>query len=162
MLKADYYYESIYTMDFGQIRDESIRHLLIDFDNTLVKHGSISLDERATKLLEGLETLGFDYYIFSNAKSKRLQKIIEISKLPYIKSPQKPLPFAINAFVKAKGLSKSEVAVIGDQVFTDLLAGKMAGVKTILVNPLYKEEPGQIKFKRFLEGPFRKNTDNNL
>ena len=45
----------------------------------------------------------------------------------------------------------SEVAIIGDQLFTDILGGNRVGTKTILVNPMSKDDALSTKVFRFLE-----------
>ena len=49
------------------------------------------------------------------------------------------------------GLQKEETAVIGDQLFTDILGGNRAGLFTILVVPLDRREFFGTKISRMME-----------
>ena len=62
----------------------------------------------------------------------------------------------INIFYKLAllrlGLNANEVCVIGDQVFTDILGGKLIGAKAIYVEPINeKEDSGWTRFVRLFE-----------
>ena len=49
------------------------------------------------------------------------------------------------------GLEKSQVAVIGDQIFTDILGGNITGLFTILVTPIPSKEFWWTTFVRKIE-----------
>ena len=48
----------------------------------------------------------------------------------------KPLPFAFRKALKMCGSTRKRAAVIGDQLFTDVLGGKLLGMYTVMVLPL--------------------------
>lgn len=47
----------------------------------------------------------------------------------------KPLPFAVHAALRKVGVPAEQAVLVGDQVFTDVVAGNLAGVRTVLVRP---------------------------
>ena len=49
------------------------------------------------------------------------------------------------------GLEKEQVVFVGDQIFTDVLGAKLAGIFSILVQPIHPKEEIQIVLKRYLE-----------
>ena len=53
----------------------------------------------------------------------------------------------------AIGVKPENAAMLGDQVFTDVLAGKNAGLRTILVKPIRDKKTLFFRFKRWLEKP---------
>jgi HAD superfamily phosphatase (TIGR01668 family) len=63
----------------------------------------------------------------------------------------KPLPFAFLAALRRENATAREAAVIGDQLFTDILGGKLLGMRTILVLPLSSTDLPHTLFLRRLE-----------
>ena len=49
------------------------------------------------------------------------------------------------------GTTKEITLFVGDQIFTDILGAKRAGLYTILVSPIHPKEEIQIVLKRYLE-----------
>jgi predicted HAD superfamily phosphohydrolase YqeG len=56
--------------------------------------------------------------------------------------------------VESMGLEPRDVAIAGDQLFTDILGGNLLGMKTLLIKPIDCNEPFPIKIKRIFEKPF--------
>ena len=63
----------------------------------------------------------------------------------------KPLPFGYFRAVKKLKIKRKNVAIVGDQIFTDVMGGNLSGVKTILVTDITPEDKPFFKFKRKLE-----------
>ncbi|MCA9050760.1 MAG: hypothetical protein KDA89_18605, partial [Planctomycetaceae bacterium] len=74
--------------------------------------------------------------------------------VPFVAEAFKPFPFGCYKAVKILGLKTHEVAFAGDQLFADHLAGRLAGLFTILVRPTSREEPWFTRIKRPLESVF--------
>lgn len=66
-------------------------------------------------------------------------------------SSMKPLPFSFHKVLKKYGLKKSEVAIIGDQLLTDIIGGNRVGIKTILVHPITERDLWITKVNRMRE-----------
>lgn len=150
-IKPDFYYESVFDIELDKLRNRGIRNLLIDLDNTLVPWGKHNIDSRLTQWFSNLATEGFDSCILSNNTEERADYLCGIFGLPYIAFAKKPSRQAFR-----KGLSKlnaagDQTAVIGDQIFTDVLGGKMSGLTTILVVPLSRSEFWGTKIARIVE-----------
>jgi HAD superfamily phosphatase (TIGR01668 family) len=71
--------------------------------------------------------------------------------IPYVAKAFKPLPFACRRAVRRLGWEGKRIGVMGDQVFADILAGRLAGLYTILVTPTSPEEPWFTRLKRPFE-----------
>ena len=63
----------------------------------------------------------------------------------------KPLPFGFMRALKHLGLRRKQVAVVGDQLFTDVLGAKFLGLRTILTKPLVEKDFPLTRLLRFLE-----------
>ncbi|MCI7692360.1 MAG: HAD hydrolase-like protein, partial [Oscillospiraceae bacterium] len=70
--------------------------------------------------------------------------------------------FGITRAMKAMNAKKSETLVVGDQIFTDIMAGNLKGVRTVLVEPFHLENTWTFKLKRRLESLVFKRDYSNL
>jgi hypothetical protein len=98
-----------------------------------------------------LVTSRFKACIVSNASKKRVIRFNERLRLYAIHRASKP---GTGAFLKASRLMElkpANIAVIGDQIFTDVYGGNRAGMFTILVKPIHKKENTFVMLKRFPE-----------
>ena len=114
--------------------------MILDVDNTLVPWGETEMAPATRSWLEGLRASGFRICLVSNNRRREVESLAEELGFPVILGAAKPMR---RAFVRAMGLlgtGPSETAVIGDQIFTDILGGNLAGAYTVLVNPLSRRE----------------------
>ena len=136
LLKPDMMMDSIYDLDFQDIKKRNIRGLLIDIDNTLVGWDKKKADEKLIGWFYRAKEEGFSLCLISNNTKDRVVEFKEDLDIPAIHKALKPLSFSFRRGVKVMGLEKSQVAVIGDQIFSDILGGNITGLFTILVTPI--------------------------
>ena len=96
----------------------------------------------------------------SNGRKSRVDKFNEDVKLDAFHLSLKPIPFNVIRMIKKLGFKRKEAVIIGDQIFTDVLAGKFAFVKTILVKPIEPKKTKTEKIKRKLEKSILKLYNN--
>ncbi len=134
-----------------------VRGLLVDIDNTISYFKGERLFDGVQKTLNDLSQSGVSIIIFSNGKFERIQKFMKDNALNYtfIAPALKPLTFKLGA-TKKLGLKKGEIAVVGDQVFTDMAFGVFCGVKKIYIEPTLLETGRFFKFKRAMEKIIKK------
>ncbi len=149
-LYPDKYQKSTYEINFEQLYEQGFRGILFDIDNTLVPHGAPA-DERAIELFRRLHALGFKTCLISNNKEPRVKSFCEQVDSMYIYKAGKPLPKGYTEGIRRMGTRKENTLFVGDQIFTDVLAAKRAGIYTILVGPIHPKEEIQIVLKRYLE-----------
>ena len=70
----------------------------------------------------------------------------------YVARALKPLPVGITKARKQLGLKRSEVVMVGDQLLTDIWAGNLAGVRTVLTQPLVQSDAWNTRINRYFEG----------
>ena len=150
--KPDIEASSVYEVDFDRLFDEGIRGLIFDIDNTLVAHDA-PCNEKSDELMSKLLNKGFKIFILSNNDEDRVKLFIENIKIDYIHKAGKPSIKNYDAALEKMDLKKEETVAIGDQLFTDCLGAKNAGIKFIKVGIIDKKEPPHIKLKRILEKP---------
>lgn len=152
MLCPKYYVPSVVAIDPQALRRKGIRGILIDLDNTLVPWHGTEVFEDVRQWLSKVKECGLQLCIVSNAaSSRRVAKMSEWLGLPNIPRSFKPRRRGFRRGLQIMGLRPHEVAVIGDQVFTDVLGGNRLGAFTILVKPLSHRDFISTKFVRLIE-----------
>jgi len=95
--------------------------------------------------------LSSQLFPFSNNSQDRVQKFAEAFGVPAISKAIKPRRGAFRIACDSLGVTPGETAVVGDQVFTDVLGGNRLGVYTILVVPVSEKEFFGTKIMRMME-----------
>lgn len=147
----DVRFESIKEITPEFLKEKGIRYAILDIDNTLVSYTSPLADEVAKDFLSMLTENGIKYAFVSNNHKKRVKKFAEEFGAVYVHDSGKPFLFGIRWAMRKIGASKESTVLIGDQVFTDVYAGKRAGLLTVMVNPIEAKETPFFGLKRKLE-----------
>jgi len=95
--------------------------------------------------------MGFMCYLLSNNVATRVQPLAQKLGIEAVANACKPLRRGIRVLQKQHNVDISRSVLIGDQIFTDILAGNVWGAKTVLVDPLYVKEGKMTWFARTLE-----------
>lgn len=154
--KPDFYLKNIFSVTPKFLKKNGIKALLLDADNTLcIYHDDVPIDG-VTQWIDKMKALDISLHILSNGKPGRLTVFSNNVNLPCFYMSLKPLPFKINKAVKKLGFQKNEVALVGDQMFTDILGGNLAGIKTIWLDYIQLEDSKSFKFKRIIENRIKR------
>ncbi len=147
----DIYSKSIYTINYNKLIDRKIKCLLFDLDNTCVPY----IDKKPTKELkehfDKLKDMGFKVIIFSNSPKSRLEPFKKYLNVDCCAKAGKPRKKNYLKVLKTYNLNLSEVAIIGDQLVTDIYGGNKVGITTILVNPISNIDMPFTKIYRIIE-----------
>jgi len=154
LFKADAYVSSIFDITPEGLKKRGIYGLILDIDNTLVATHIKDPDAKIIKYIKSLNDNGIKTVIVSNASKKRVELFCEPLNIQYIYKARKPLGGGFLKAIEKMGLPKEKVAIVGDQLFTDVLGGNLTGIRTILLKPIDLNEPIPIRLKRVLEKPF--------
>lgn len=134
------------------LRQWGLSALLLDVDCTLTRYRHDASPEVLAWVTE-LRTAGIGLCLVSNGMGRRIARFAEQLALPCICKALKPLPRGVRAALQQLHAKPAETAMVGDQLFADILAGRLAGVRTILVTPIHpEEEPWFTRLKRGPEG----------
>ena len=140
-LRPKVYVESICNIDLKKLKkNKKIRGIIVDLDNTLVAWGKKEVSQKNIDWVKEAKNLGLKICIVSNTNSKRVAELAKIFDIPYHSKHYKPFKIAFNRGLKTLDTKKSETAVIGDQIFTDMLGGNKLKLLTILVVPIVKKD----------------------
>lgn len=147
----DSYQKSIYHINYDKLREDGIKCLLFDLDNTCVPFKDTEPNKKLIDLFEMLKDMDFKVIIFSNASKKRILPFKNGLNVDCSANSRKPNTNKLLKVMKMFGYDLSDVAIIGDQLYTDILCGNRVGIKTILVNPMSKDDLLFTKMFRLLE-----------
>lgn len=128
--------------------------MIIDLDNTLVAWGAEEIPYRLKEWVGALKNDSFRLCLVSNAKVSRARQMGEDLGLPVVAPALKPTHKPFKRGLQSLGLPAEEVAVVGDQIFTDVLGGNRMGLYTILVDPISQREFIGTRFVRRIEKLF--------
>ncbi len=113
-----------------------LKGLVLDVDDTLVPMRETSVSPRLVQWLEKTKDLVSLWLVSNNISQSRISRIAQSLDLPYILGARKPSRRKLKQAVTAMGLPPHQVAMVGDRLFTDVLAGNRSGMFTILVEPM--------------------------
>ena len=150
----DFYLDDICALDAEFLRSRALKGLILDVDNTLAPRGSPRPSERVFAHIMELRANGIKVCLISNNGSERVSVFNEHLALPVYPKAGKPSAKAPLRAARDMGLPPESVAVAGDQIFTDVLAGKRAGMTAVLIKPIEPFENPFFCIKRLLELPF--------
>ncbi len=147
----DIYCDSIRHIDLDELKNKGIKGVILDIDNTLVPMHSKDADENAIGWISDLKNRGFKVCILSNAAEKRVVRFNKDIAVTAIHRAYKPSGKAFLKAAERLELEPESIAVVGDQIFTDIHGGNKANMLTILVKPIDKKEILYVRLKRFPE-----------
>ena len=150
---------SIFDITPEMLKNKGLNGLILDIDNTLVATHIKEADEKVINFIRSLKDNGIKAIVVSNGRKKRVEHFCKPLGIDFLYNAHKPLGGAFKKAINLMGLSNDKVAILGDQLFTDVLGGNIKGIHTILVRPIDLDEPFFIKFKRIFERPFLKNIE---
>jgi len=150
-LHPDFLFDFLSDVTPTRLRELGISALVIDLDNTLVPPHTARPTEEALAWLRTQEEAGIRVYLVSNNTEERVNAFCEGTTLPHIHRGAKPLPFGIIKAMNAMGASRKTCALLGDQILTDVLAARFAGIRMLMVKPMVMETGTFFKMKRAFE-----------
>lgn len=158
----DIYQKSIYTINYEKLKQNGIKCILFDLDNTIAPARSSVPTKKSKELIDSLKA-DFKLFVFSNAMPKRVKKFSDELGVDFYAFSLKPFQKNFKKLFKEHKFNECEVAIIGDQILTDIAGGNTAGIKTILVNPVSTKDSVFTKLNRFLENKkIKKLSKKNL
>ena len=151
MLEPDYYFESVFEIPYEKFLEKNIRGLIFDIDNTLTAFDEAGPSAKTAELLQNLQGMGFKLCLLTNNTNRRLGSFNRDLKLPGFANALKPFAIGIKKAINQMEVETGQTAIIGDQLLTDIWAGKNAGIATILVKPITQRDFAFVRIKRIIE-----------
>ena len=157
MFYPNFIFERIWEIDENFLKENNIKALVLDVDNTLTEHGSQEICEKTSEWLRCMKESGVKLCILSNNTPSRIKPFAQKIGADFV-CGTKPRKRDYQKALEILNLPPVECAGVGDQIFTDVLGANLSGLFSILTRPISKNETAFIKFKRLLEKPFLKEV----
>jgi len=150
-LLPTHYFKSIFEIKIEELKEQGIKGIIFDIDNTLVPYDEIEPNEKIIAFFQQIRDAGITITLVSNNTEDRVMKFNEKLKVFAIHKSQKPFTKSFKKALRLMNCKKEEAVIVGDQIFTDVYGGNKAGIKTILVVPVSDKDEWITKIKRGLE-----------
>lgn len=152
IIKPDYNLKCVYDINLDELEQQGIKAIMFDLDSTIMVSKS---GEYRPETLEWLREVKqkFTIAVISNNKNETyINKVRSQSDFTVIGHASKPNPKKMSAYLKDIGLTPKQAVMVGDRPLTDIVAGKLLGCKTILVDSINAENENlPTRFVRKLE-----------
>lgn len=163
ILYPDAHFQSVKEIKLDFLQKNKIKALILDVDNTLIDCDK-NLEEDVIKWAKGLKEQGIKLYILSNSnKKEKVQKVAKKLEIEYEYFAKKPLKGGFKKVQKKLDEKSENIAIVGDQIFTDVIGGNRCKMFTILVEPIDQKDIWITMIKRPIEelikNKYKKTTE---
>jgi HAD superfamily phosphatase (TIGR01668 family) len=131
---------SVWDLDLLDLKSRGIQGIIFDLDNTLVKWNQDILAPEIIATIKQAKQMGFKLSILSNALEHRVEAVADLLGIPYVSRAVKPRKSPFRKAMELMGTTQETTAVVGDQLFTDILGGNRMKLYTIWTSPLSTTE----------------------
>ena len=147
----DFIVDSVTEFDVAWLQSLAVRGLLLDVDGALKPHYSTEILPDVAAWIHTLQHAGFKLAFFSNGLAERIAPLAASVDVQVFANCCKPLPFKCRRAITEMQLTPKQTLILGDQLFTDVLCGRLVGTQTAYVRPLSPTEPFYTSIKRPFE-----------
>ena len=152
------YYKSFYDIDVDYLIKKGIINLIIDIDGTLLPVDDISVPKKLIDKIQVLINKNINICLMSNNSKQRVLPVAQKLDVFYLYEAKKPLKEAFDNALKILNVSNKEtVAMIGDQMLSDIKGANEYNIYSILVDPVSKRNKIQTKTQRILQDIIEKH-----
>ena len=146
--------KSIYDIGPNDFLKMDVQLLLLDLDNTISPYSTGEPLPELIRWAQDLKTAGIDLFIISNSHSNRPEIFAEALGIGYVGHARKPFTKVARRVLAELNADPDKTAIIGDQIYTDVLCARLLGLKAIAVRPINMKNP-LLAFRYLMEIPFR-------
>ena len=136
----DIYVKNIFTIDYKKLKNNGIKCILFDLDNTIAPVSEKVPSKEVKELFAYIDDLNIKIIILSNSKKNRVAPFKEQLNVDSSCASMKPFKRKYKKVLKMFGYEFSEVAAIGDQILTDVLGANRCGITSIFTDRLCEED----------------------
>jgi putative phosphatase len=136
LMLPDAYVHGIAEISLDKLSDAGIHGIIVDLDNTLVAYRESVVAPEVVAWVEAALARGFRVVLVSNNFEERVASIGTRLGVPTVPRALKPLPGGLLRALRILGTKKRQTVVVGDQLLTDVVAAKLAGMHSILIEPI--------------------------
>lgn len=154
LLIPDLCIRSLAEVELDMLIARGIKAVILDLDNTLLPWRDYEIPPESLAWVKNAKEKGIKLFIASNTHNPRRLKVVagELG-IPSMDKIAKPRRRGLRAAMEVMGSTPATTAMIGDQIFTDIIGGNRLSLLTILVQPMHKREFLGTKISRLFEKP---------
>lgn len=133
------YYKDIKSIDYKKLKKLGINTILFDLDNTI---GNIyeNICSKENEIFINKLSKEFNIFVTSNNNTKRVKLFCSNLNCNYKSWCLKPTRIGLYYVIKKYKLDRDKIAIVGDQITTDIVVGNRLKIKTILVDPILNKD----------------------
>lgn len=162
ILYPDAHLNNVREITTNFLQDNKINALILDVDNTLIDYDK-NLPEETIKWAKELKNNNIKLYILSNTnKKEKVKTVAEKLGIEYMYFAKKPLKSGFKKVQEKLKEPSQNIAVVGDQIFTDIVGGNRCKMFTILVEPIAEKDIWITMVKRPLENAIKRKYHKNI
>lgn len=149
--RPDFCVPAVYDLKPESLREQGIRAVLVDLDNTLIAWDNPDGTPELRDWLDAMTEADMPVVVVSNNKHSRVERAVAPFHVDFVSRAMKPFTRGIDQAIDRYGFDRKEVVMVGDQLMTDIRAAHRAGIRSILVKPLVASDAWVTKFNRWRE-----------
>lgn len=161
-LLPDYTVKNVAMLDQKFYTDNGIKAVIFDIDNTLVAHTEPTPPDNVLAYFELLDKWGIKFSIVSNNTIERVTSFCSELGVPYYGKALKPRKKYLKKVLDEMNVLSNETALVGDQLFTDMLGANRMQLLSVLVTAVGEDETSFVSFKRRFEKRILENNSQKL
>lgn len=149
----DYIFPEITDISPDFLRQHGLTLLLADFDNTMLPYTTDTPPQELLDWIERIKDAGIMLCIVSNSRKPRVPRFCAQYGVACITGANKPGTRGVKEALRRFGTEKKNTALVGDQIYTDVLCANLSGVTAIAVKSINNHNIW-LKLRHGLEAPF--------
>lgn len=153
IILPDFIFQTITQIRPAFLREHGVRLLLMDFDNTMLPYTTDRPEQPLLDWIAGMQDAGITLCIVSNSHKQRVPHFSQQYHVPCVTHAAKPGTRGIREAMARYGAAPQQTALVGDQIYTDVLGAKRAGITAIAVRSIHNHTVW-LKLRHLLELPF--------
>lgn len=135
------------------LKSKNIRLLMLDFDNTIVPYTTDIPTARMQVWLETMLESDISVCVVSNSRKNRVKKFCDTYGICCVTNAKKPFSKGIRQCMGLFDMEQVDCALVGDQIYTDVLGANCAGICSILVRSIHNHT-FWLRLRHIAELPF--------
>jgi len=149
-LYPDKHVKKVEDISYEELKSKNIKAILLDIDNTIINYER-EIKENVVEWIKKAKQYDIEICLLSNNTQKKVEEIANKLNIKYIYNSGKPGKKGYLKAMKLLNVKNTEIATVGDQIFTDVYGGNRLNMHTILVEPIEVKDLLITKVKRPLE-----------
>lgn len=145
------YLNSVKEISIDLLEKNNIKGLILDVDNTLIDFNK-KMPDGIEQWVQNLKKVGIKFCILSNSnKVDKVKKVADKLDVPFLYFAKKPFKSGFERAKNVLDLEAKNIAVVGDQIMTDVIGANRSHMFSILVKPIDNKDYLLTKIKRPIE-----------